>query len=213
VERHRRPREEAAPRHRAGRLVLTTPALRTERLDLEPVSPSHADEMVGVLADRALYACYDDEPSPTLEELRKRYARQASGLSPDGREVWHSWIVRERESGTAVGFLQATVGPTAGSSSAAADTVATPYDGLPSAELAWVIGLSWQGRGYATEAAAAVRDAVRGPGSVTGDDVTRVQAHIAPGHVASETVARHLGLTPTDVTHHGETRWLLTLSD
>ena len=169
--------------------------------------------MVDLLADRSLYSFYDDELSPSLDDLRDRFSRQAVGVSPDGREVWHSWIVRERESGTAIGFVQATVGPTAGSSFAAADTVATPYHGLSSAELAWVIGVPWQGRGFATEAAAAVRDGVRGPGSATGDDVTRVHAHIAPGHVASETVARRLGLTPTDVTHHGETRWLLTLSD
>jgi RimJ/RimL family protein N-acetyltransferase len=165
--------------------------------------------MVAVLADRSLYAFYDDEPSPSRDELRDRYSRQAAGLSPDGRAVWHSWIVRERVSGSAIGFVQATVGATAGSSLASVDTKDTPYDGRTSAELAWVIGVPWQARGYATEAAAAVRDAVRGAGSATGDDVTLVHAHIAPGHVASETVARHLGLVPTDVVHHGETRWEL----
>ncbi len=165
--------------------------------------------MVGLLADRSLYSFYDDERSPSLDELRERYSRQAGGLSPDGREVWHSWIVRERESGAAIGFVQATVGATAGTSLASVDTRTTPYDGMTSAELAWVIAVPWQGRGYATEAAAAVRDGVRGPGSATGDDVTLVHAHIAPGHVASESVARHLGLHPTDVTHEGETRWEL----
>jgi RimJ/RimL family protein N-acetyltransferase len=165
--------------------------------------------MVGLLADRRLFAFYDDEQSPSLGELRDRYARQAAGVSPDGREVWHSWIVRERESGAAIGFVQATVGPTAGLSLASIDTQETPYDGATSAELAWVIAVPWQGLGYATEAAAAVRDGVRGPGSATGDDVTLVHAHIAPGHVASESVARHLGLHPTDVTHDGETRWEL----
>jgi RimJ/RimL family protein N-acetyltransferase len=165
--------------------------------------------MVGLLADRSLYSFYDDEQSPSLDELRERYSRQAGGLSPDGREVWHSWIVRERESGAAIGFVQATVGATAGTSLASVDTRTTPYDGVTSAELAWVIAVPWQGRGYATEAAAAVRDGVRGPGSATGDDVTLVHAHIAPGHVASESVARHLGLHPTEVTHDGETRWEL----
>jgi RimJ/RimL family protein N-acetyltransferase len=165
--------------------------------------------MVGLLADRRLFAFYDDEPSPSLDDLRDRYSRQAAGLSPDGREVWHSWIVRERESGAAIGFVQATVGATAGSSLASVDTAATPYDGRTSAELAWVIAVPWQGRGYATEAASAVRDAVRGPGSTTGDEVTLVHAHIAPGHVASETVARRLGLEPTDVVHDGEIRWEL----
>jgi RimJ/RimL family protein N-acetyltransferase len=181
------------------------------------VSPAHADEMVELLADRSLYAFYDDEASPTLDGLRERYARQALGLSPDGREVWHSWIVRERSSGLAIGFVQATVGATAGTSSAGADTAATPYDGVRSAELAWVIGVPWQGDGYATEAAAAVLDAVRedrardAARTTTGDDVTFVHAHIAPGHTASETVARRLGLAPTEVVHDGEIRWQLTL--
>ena len=182
------------------------------------MSPAHADEMVELLADRSLYAFYDDEASPTLDGLRERYARQAVGLSPDGREVWHSWIVRERSSGLAIGFVQATVGATAGTSSADADTAATPYDGLRSAELAWVVGVPWQGNGYATEAAAAVVAAVREPNPhapprtvSTGDDVTLVHAHIAPGHTASETVARRLGLAPTEVVHEGEIRWQLTL--
>jgi RimJ/RimL family protein N-acetyltransferase len=165
--------------------------------------------MVGLLADRRLYGFSADEASPTLAVLRARYARQATGLSPDGREVWHSWIVRERASGRAVGFVQATVGATAGTSTASVDSAATPYDGATSAELAWVIGVPWQGRGYATEAALAVLEAVRGPASVTGDDVTLVHAHIAPGNAASEAVARHLGLAPTDVVHDGEVRWEL----
>lgn len=165
--------------------------------------------MVDLLADRRLYAFYDDESSPTVEELRRRYARQAAGLSPDGREVWHSWIVRERTSGRAVGVVQATVGATAGTSTASVDTAATPYDGAASAELAWVIGVPWQGRGYATEAATAVLDAVRGPASATGDDATLVHAHIAPGNAASEAVARRLGLAPTSVVHDGEIRWEL----
>jgi RimJ/RimL family protein N-acetyltransferase len=163
--------------------------------------------MVDLLADRSLYSFYDDELSPSLDELRDRFSRQAVGVSPDGREVWHSWIVRERATGAAIGFVQATVGATAGSSLASVDTRETPYDGRTSAELAWVIGVPWQGRGYATEAAFAVLAGVRGPGSATGDDVTLVHAHIAPGHEASETVAHRLGLHPTDVVHDGEIRW------
>ena len=172
---------------------MSTPPLRTDRLDLEPVSPAHADEMVDLLADRRLYAFYDDEASPTLDELRLRYARQAAGLSPDGLEVWHTWIVRERASGSACGFVQATV--------RVDDT------GRSVAELAWVVGSAYQGRGYAREAAAGVHDAVTGPGSVSGDDVDITIAHIAPGHTASESVARAIGLELTAEIHDGERRW------
>jgi RimJ/RimL family protein N-acetyltransferase len=167
--------------------------------------------MVDLLADRRLYAFYDDEASPTLDELRTRYARQSAGTSPDGRETWHNWIVRVRDTGEVAGFVQATIGATAGSSTAGADTASTPFDGASSAELAWVIGTAYQRRGYATEAVAAVATAVRGPDSLTGDDVELVHAHIAPDNVASQSVARRLGLRPTDVIVDGETRWQLPL--
>jgi RimJ/RimL family protein N-acetyltransferase len=75
------------------------------------------------------------------------------------------------------------------------------------AELAWVVGTAYQGRGYATEAATAVRDSLlRGE---TGTPMVALEAHIAPGHHASEAVAQHLGLTPTDITVASETRWHL----
>ena len=164
-----------------------TPALETARLVLEPLRVEHADEMVLVLADRALYAFSDDEASPTLEELRERYARQARGVSADGRQEWHNWILRLRSSGEAGGVVQATV---------------TGDDAARTVELAWVVGAAHQGRGLANEAATAVRDALR-------DLRTTVIAHIAPGHVASEGVARHLGLVRTDVLHEGEARWEL----
>jgi RimJ/RimL family protein N-acetyltransferase len=169
-----------------------TPPLRTARLSLEPLKAEHAEEMVGLLTDRALYAYYDDEASPTLDELRARYARQAHGRSADGTEGWHNWILRDLTTGEAAGFVQATVRETGG-------TV--------TAELAWVVGTAYQGRGYATEAASAARDAISGAGSRSGDDAAVVQAHIAPGHVASEAVARRLGLEPTTTVHDGETLW------
>ena len=167
---------------------MATPALETPRLLLEPLRVDHADEMVDLLADRALYAYYDDEASPSLDELRERYARQSRGVSADGTQEWHNWILRVRSTGEAAGFVQATV---------------TRDDaGAATAELAWVVGSAYQGQGFAGEAGAAVRDALRVPG-------TTVIAHIAPGHTASESVARRLGLLPTDVVHEGETRWQL----
>jgi RimJ/RimL family protein N-acetyltransferase len=141
--------------------------------------------MVLLLADRRLYTFYADEASPTLDELRERYVRQSRGSSADGSETWHNWILRDRASGEAAGFVQATV-------TGAGSVV----------ELAWVVGSAYQGTGLATEAAVAVRDAMR-------ERRTTVIAYIAPGHVASETVARRLGLSATDVLHEGETRWEL----
>ena len=140
--------------------------------------------MVDLLADRALYRFYDDEASPSLDELRERYARQSAGSSADGSETWHNWILRLVATGAAAGFVQATV-----------------RDGV--ADLAWVVGMAYQGQGLATEAALAVRDALAPLGSGV-----VVQAHIAPGNAASEAVAARLGLDLTgEVDADGERLW------
>ena len=70
-----------------------------------------------------------------------------------------------------------------------------------------MIGVPWQGRGYATEAAAALVGwlATTGTGSVI--------ALIHPEHPASASVARHVGLEPTDELVDGERLWRRSLGD
>jgi RimJ/RimL family protein N-acetyltransferase len=184
VERPGGPGEEAGPGHHAQEGLTLTPALVTGRLSLEPLRVDHADEMVDLLADRALYRFYDDEASPSLDELRERYARQSAGSSADGSETWHNWILRLLATGSVAGFVQATV---------VGDVV----------DLAWVVGTSYQGQGLASEAALAVRDSLAPAGSGV-----VLQAHIAPGHAASEAVAGRIGLALTsDVDADGERLW------
>ena len=160
--------------------------IETARLTLEPLSVDHADEMLEVLDDPRLHEFIGRAP-PSPAELRTRYALQAAGHSPDRRQGWLNWIVRVRETGVAVGTVQATLSP------AGAGT---------SAEVAWVIGVGHQRRGYATEAAGAMARWLRGHGANT------LTAHIHPDHKASAGVARHLGLTPTNVVEGRETRWV-----
>ena len=163
--------------------MATPRELETERLLLEPLTIAHADEMAPLLDDPALHTYVGGAPL-SLEELRERYARQERGRSPDGRERWLNWIVRERASGVAVGYVQATVD-----------------EERSAAEVAWVIGSGFQGRGYAREAAAAMVARL-------GEDGIRViTAHVNPGHVASAGVARAIGLAPTSVIVDGEVRW------
>jgi RimJ/RimL family protein N-acetyltransferase len=69
------------------------------------------------------------------------------------------------------------------------------------AELAWVIGTPWQGRGLASDAAAVVLEFVVASG------VGRVIAHVHPDHVASQRVAARLGLASTARTVDGEVEW------
>ena len=159
--------------------------LESERLVLEPLEPGHADELAPVLDDIALHRFIGGRPD-SAEALRARFARQAAGWSPDGRQRWLNWTVRVRATGQAVGTMQATV------SGSEPQTVAV---------LAWVIGVSHQGQGMAKEAAALVVSWLHAHG------VTCVRARIHPGHHASMAVARSIGLRPTDVVEDGEVRW------
>lgn len=153
-------------------------------LVLEPLTVEHASEMSWVLAEPALYTFTGGAP-PTVAELEARYAAQVAG-SPDGSQLWLNWVVRRRDAGRAIGFVQATV-----------------TDGLDQrdAELAWVIGVQDQGRGFAREAVHMMLLLLRGL------DVATVRAHIHPEHHASNAVARAVGLSPTGRLVDGEMCW------
>lgn len=112
------------------------PVLSTERLELEPLRPEHADEMAPLLDDVTLHEFIGGAPA-TVDELRVRYARQVSGASADGTQRWCSWIVRLRATHHAAGTVQATV---------------FYRGGQPAAELAWVLARSAHGHRYAVEA-------------------------------------------------------------
>ncbi|WP_030943946.1 GNAT family N-acetyltransferase [Streptomyces sp. NRRL S-646] len=158
--------------------------ISTPRLDLLPLRVSHADEMADVLSDPALHTFIGGSPySPAA--LRVRYERLVAG-SPDPAVSWCNWVLREREESRLVGTVQATVVGTV-------------------AEIAWVVGTPWQGRGFASEAARGL------VGRLRQQSVRTVLAHIHPGHLASAAVARAAGLVPTGEVQDGEQRWRLSL--
>jgi RimJ/RimL family protein N-acetyltransferase len=152
---------------------------------LEPLRIEHAGEMARVLASAELYRFTGGQP-PSVEELRERYARQVVGRSPDGRAVWHNWVVHRLAAGAAFGWIQATV---------------TGSAARPTAELAWTTAADQQRRGYARAAARAAMAELRGEG------VSRFVAHVHPGHAASIAVARSLGMAPTEQIDDGEVLW------
>jgi RimJ/RimL family protein N-acetyltransferase len=164
-------------------VAAVTGRLETERLVLEPLEPRHAAEMVAVLADPELYRHTGGVP-PSDDDLRRRYEIQARGRSADGTALWFNWIVRERSTGAAAGFVQATVVVASGT-----------------ADVAWVVGTAFQGRGYAREAAVAMVD------RLCEDGVEHVTAHIHPDNVPSQRVAGALGLVSTRTVVDGEVRW------
>ncbi|HEV7208068.1 MAG TPA: GNAT family N-acetyltransferase [Mycobacteriales bacterium] len=167
----------------------TAVPLWTDRLVLEPLTVEHAQQMVPVLAGPALYLFTGGGP-PTQPDLVARYERQLRGPDQAG-EAWLNWIIRPRRGPGAVGFVQATVRQDAAE---------------VSAEVAWVIGVAWQGNGYAVEAAAAMLE------QLVQDGVRRFTAHIHPDNLASHSVARRLQLLPTDTFVAGERRWVRVIS-
>ncbi|MFF5970984.1 GNAT family N-acetyltransferase [Streptomyces sp. NPDC012769] len=158
--------------------------LRGARLDLEPLRLDHAAELAEALADPALHAFIGGTPLPE-PELRARYRRLLAG-PPDPGTSWCNWALRLRggggRAGEAVGTVQATATPGA-------------------AEVAWVVGTPWQGRGLAREAAVMLTDWLRERG------VPRLVAHVHPDHHPSAAVAAAAGLAPTEAFQDGERRW------
>ena len=71
------------------------------------------------------------------------------------------------------------------------------------ADVAWEIGVPWQGRGYATEAAIAMVAWLEAHG------VGTIRALIHPAHVASARVAERVGLVPTAEREDGEVVWVI----
>lgn len=159
-----------------------TPRLETDRLSLRALRVEDAGEMAPVLADPALYSYIGGEP-PALDALAATYRRWAAG-SQRSAETWHNWVIRLGEGGNAIGHLQATV-----------------LDDERSADIAWLVGTPWQGRGYATEAARAV------VGWLEANGIATITAHVHPDNAASALVARRAGLAATGALEDGEVVW------
>jgi RimJ/RimL family protein N-acetyltransferase len=164
--------------------MLIPSLIVTDRLTLTPLVEQDAVAMFDVLADERMHE-FTGGTSLGRDELRRRYERLAVGHSPDGSELWFNWIVRMIVTGQPVGALQATV----------------TRDGS-TAEVAWEIGVPWQGDRIASEAAEAVVD------WLVRNDVAVIRALIHPDHIASMRVAARAGLEQTAEQIDGETVWL-----
>jgi RimJ/RimL family protein N-acetyltransferase len=150
----------------------------TARLAMLPLQAEYAAEMAEVLADPNLYTFTGGEP-PTVEALENRYRRQLAG---PGRtdEHWLNWVIQYDDQ--LIGYVQSTVSGR-------------------TAEIAWVIGTDWQGRGYAKEAALGLVAWLNEQG------VERIIAHVHPDHAASAAVTAAAGLNRTEQFDDGEYLW------
>ena len=166
---------------------LPTPSaswIRTARLNLEPIRRVHAGVMYPILSDPNIYQFTGGSPPSSIETLAETYASWELRRSPDGKELWLNWLLREREKAAAIGSVQATIAENC-------------------TYIAWMVGTQWQRRGYASEAASAL---VRwllalGPGEI--------RARVNPCHTASQIVAGRAGLRRTEQLNAGEEVWVL----
>jgi RimJ/RimL family protein N-acetyltransferase len=159
--------------------------IHTNRLVLLPLLVQHAEEMAAALADPQLHTFIGGAPADP-QALRARYERLVAGPA-DPTISWCNWVIQLRDEACLVGTVQATVtGPAHNRT----------------AEIAWVVGTPWQGRGIATEA---TRGLVAW---LAQQPAQTIIAHIHPEHRASAAVATAAGLTPTGVWHEGEVRWV-----
>ncbi|MEU6678590.1 GNAT family N-acetyltransferase [Streptomyces sp. NPDC046925] len=161
--------------------------ISTARLALVPLQVEHADEMADVLSDPALHSFIGGAPDDA-QALRARYRRMIGG-APDPAVSWCNWVLRLRDEGALAGTVQATIGPGGDG-------------GALVAEIAWVVGTPWQGRGFAVEAARGLVGWL-----AEQPDVRGVIAHVHPDHRASAAVATAAGLVRTDQWHDGEVKW------
>lgn len=156
--------------------------LRTKRLELLPINRTYAAEMFNVLCDPALYLFTSGLPPADVLALARRYEFWEHRVSPDHSELWLNWALRLREENALIGHMQAGVLP-------------------DHADVAWFLGVRWQHRGYATEAAEAILDWLLQLG------IREIRASINPAHLASIRVAERLGLRRTTDFSDNELIW------
>ncbi len=148
------------------------PALRTARLDLEPVRADQADEAWPKVDDDRMWTYFPALRPASLNELRALYAKWSRG-STNPEQVWWNWLCRERDSRELAGSLQSTIFP----------AKRVSY-------LAYAIYPAYQRKGYAREGSLAVIESVRSVFSID-----RFFAEVDALNEASCRLAESLGFT------------------
>ncbi|MCJ0700649.1 GNAT family N-acetyltransferase [Frigoribacterium faeni] len=152
------------------------PALST-RLRFREMTPADLDDMADLLGDPRVMEFYPapksrDDAARWIAWNEDNYAAHGFGL----------WIV-ETHAGRFVGDCGLTW---------------QDVNGVPMLEVGYHVRATLQGRGYATEAAAACRDFAR-----VELDATELVAIIHPDNTASERVAQKIGMTRREDDHGG----------
>ncbi len=155
--------------------------IETERLRLEPITPSHAEAMFDVLSDERMYTYLPTDPPTSLDALRESYEFLSRGESADGRERWLNWILVSRDEDRALGYFQATV--------------REPESCL----IAYVLNPAHWGQGHAREASVALISHL-----FESYDIPSVEAFIDTRNGPSIRLVESLGLVRTRTIHDAD---------
>jgi len=160
---------EDAPPRPAPPASTVVDVITTERLALRQMTADDIDDIAGLLGDPDVMRYY---PRPKTREEARRWIDWNRGLYRDhGFGLWYMTLA---QSGEFIGECGLTI---------------QMVDGVPEVEVGYHVLPAHQGRGYATEAAAACRDAAR---EMLGSD--RIIAVISPDNRPSQIVAERIGL-------------------
>jgi RimJ/RimL family protein N-acetyltransferase len=162
-------------------------SLSTDRLCLRPPTPHDAEALYNLFADEEIMGGLNREPVSAVERARAMIEEGMGGWRADGLGpfILQTRGTDRRVVGQAGLMIFDTRGWTP-STWAQAGSHAQP-------ELGWALIQAHWGHGYATEAAAAIRDWARESRSIS-----ELVSLISPDNVRSQRVAERLGATPTE---------------
>lgn len=152
-------------------IELSREPFRTERLLLRPVVVADAAAMWPVLGDAALYQWIARAPPASLAEIERRFERISQRTAEGRDDQWLNWTAWLPDGVSAVGIVETTVPPT------------------HVASIGYLFGQAFWGRGYASEAVAAIMTLLEAAGMVA------FEATIDTRNLASRALASRLGFT------------------
>jgi RimJ/RimL family protein N-acetyltransferase len=162
--------------------------LYTERLRLRVPASQDAEDLYDLFADAEVMEGLGKEPVSAVEEVRAMIEEaMIGGWRADGFGAFIlETVATDRQVVGQAGLMIFDTRDWTPSTWAKAGTHAQP-------ELGWALTRAHWGHGYATEAAAAIRDwAHERP------DIDRLVSLIAPDNIRSQRVARRLAAIPTE---------------
>jgi len=168
-------RPERRPAH--GALII-----ETERLTIEALDVGHAAGLFAALDDERVGRFIGGPDVTSVEAVIARIERVDAGPGPEWDEEWLNWAVLL--DGVVIGRIEATLRHGVGRPGVA--------------EIAYVFGPAWWGRGFATEATAWMIDHL-----ASNHGATQWWATVDPSNTASINLLERLGFATTELPEFG----------